>query len=64
MANQPKKTNRKMNYRMRWVVNPYRKDKRTGAIDPSIMDRYTKYNFDQIHKEWHGEKEGNNENVL
>jgi hypothetical protein len=39
---------RKMRYVIKWVVNPHRKDKRTGALDPAPMDAYTRYAFDEV----------------
>lgn len=43
-------------HKIKWVVSPYRKDKRTGALDPVPMDRYTKYAFDEIERFFHGNK--------
>ncbi|MBG9548400.1 hypothetical protein [Cytobacillus firmus] len=44
----PKK--RKMTYRIRWTVNPYRKDKRTGVVNPGPRDPYTTYAFKEIER--------------
>jgi len=37
----------KMKYVIKWVVSPYRKDKRTGAINPVPMSSYARYLRDQ-----------------
>ncbi|WP_260288467.1 hypothetical protein [Peribacillus aracenensis] len=51
MKSQPK-PQRKMVYKMKWSVNPHRKDKRTGAISPVPMSPYTKYAFEEIERQF------------
>lgn len=51
-----KRTRKQDPVKIKWVVNPHRKDKRTGALDPVPMDRYTRYAFDEIERFFHGEK--------
>lgn len=41
------KQKRKMTYRIKWVVNEYRKDKRTGVINPGKRDPYTQMLMDE-----------------
>lgn len=48
-ATQLKIEPRKMKIIIKWVVSPYRKDKRTGVIDaPVTLDRYHKMLWDEI----------------
>lgn len=42
------KATRKMTHVIKWTVNPYRKDKRTGAISPVQLSKYGKYAMDEI----------------
>lgn len=50
---EPQKPKRKMIYKIRWVVNPYRKDKRTGVVDPpAVRDRYFKMLWDEIERQF------------
>ena len=37
-----------MQYKISWVVNPYRKDKRTGALSPVKHSNYAQQLFDQV----------------
>lgn len=43
---------RKMVFKIRWVVNPHRKDKRTGVIDPIPMSKYQKYAFEEVERQF------------
>lgn len=36
---------RKVTFKIKWKVNPYRKDKRTGPIDPVPRSEYIKKLF-------------------
>lgn len=46
-------TNRKMVHKMRWVVSPYRKDRRTGVVDPPAKaDRYFKMLWKEIEQQF------------
>lgn len=47
--------------RMKWVVSPYRKDKRTGAISPVPRCEYLKQLFSDIER-CLGTGEGKHEN--
>ena len=39
-----------MTYRIKWSVNKYRKDKRTGALDPVPRDKYLQQLFKEAEK--------------
>ncbi|MFD9627720.1 hypothetical protein [Peribacillus muralis] len=43
-----KKPEKKMKHVIKWTVNPYRKDKRTGAIHPIQTSRYQQYAYDEL----------------
>lgn len=47
-----KKPARKMNHVIKWTVNPYRKDKRTGVISPVPLSEYGKYTMDEIENQF------------
>lgn len=53
---------RKMIYKLRFVTNPYRKDKRKKAPVPVPRDRYLQMLFDEIESVFRGDKgEGEHE---
>lgn len=47
-----KKPARKMKHVIKWTVNPYRKDKRTGAISPVKTSRYLQYAYDELERQF------------
>jgi hypothetical protein len=47
-----KKPARKMKHVIKWTVNPYRKDKRTGAISPIETSRYLQYAYDELERQF------------
>lgn len=47
------KIRKNMPIRIKWVVNPYRKDKRTGVIGPAaIRDKWFNYLWNDIEKQF------------
>lgn len=46
------KQKRKMIFKIHWGVNPHRKDKRTGVINPGPRDPYTTYAFNEIERQF------------
>jgi hypothetical protein len=47
------KTERKIKYVIKWKVNSYRKDQRTGAISPVKPSRYLQYAYDELECQFH-----------
>ncbi|HAM79586.1 hypothetical protein [Ornithinibacillus bavariensis] len=45
LSNEENEFLRKMQYKLKWVINPYRKDKRTGVISPVKRSEYAKQLF-------------------
>lgn len=41
---------KKMTYKIKFVVNPYRQDKRTGPIDPMPRSKYMQQLFKEAEK--------------
>lgn len=47
------KKKREMPIRIKWVVNPYRKDKRTGIVNPpAIRDKWFNYLWNEIEEQF------------
>ncbi|MEN8702483.1 hypothetical protein [Bacillus infantis] len=52
---------RKMTYTIKWKVSEYRKDKRTGVINPGVRDPYTQMLMDEVEEFFRDEEEERNE---
>lgn len=50
--NTPIQPPKKMIHTIRWVVNEYRSDKRTGVISPIQTSRYLQYAYDELNKQF------------
>jgi hypothetical protein len=50
------KGKRIMNHKIKWVVHPDRRDKRTGVINPGVRDPYTTYAFKEIERAFRKEE--------
>lgn len=56
---------RKMQYKIRFVTNPFRKDKHKKTTAPVPRDRYLKMLFDEIESVFRGDKdEGEHERPI
>ncbi|MEV5038845.1 hypothetical protein MRBLBA21_003745 [Peribacillus frigoritolerans] len=47
-----KKKERKMKHVIKWKVDRYRTDKRTGVISPVVPSRYVQYAYDELERQF------------